>query len=185
MTQPTRGFDVSERPEAPWLSIVLNYGPMIPFVVGAILAWVTRGAIRAEIVLLTLLYTSSILLFLAGLGRPAVYAGGHDVRARRPRYARADCLWGTVSRSQPTGGCSPASPSCSCSIQSRHANARHSCSSLDSGRRRSRSPASLSGDCSLASWSAEVGRASFGGQSWAPCRTRRIRIAPFPNHTRR
>ena len=69
MTEPTRSFEVLERPEVPWLSVVLGYGPMIPFVVGAILAWVTRGAIRAEIVLLTIIWAASILAFLAGVRR--------------------------------------------------------------------------------------------------------------------
>lgn len=69
MTEPTRSFDISERPEVPWLSVVLGYGPMLPFVVGAILAWATHGAWRAEFVLLTILYTASILLFLAGVRR--------------------------------------------------------------------------------------------------------------------
>ena len=64
-----RTIDVTERPEVPWLSVVLGYGPMLPFVVGAILSWATRTAVRAEFVLLTILYAASILLFLAGVRR--------------------------------------------------------------------------------------------------------------------
>ncbi len=82
MTEPrARTFEIAERPEVPWLSVVLGYGPMLPFVGGAILAWVTRGAVRAEFVLLTILYTASILLFLAGVRRGLSFrtAGGPRV----------------------------------------------------------------------------------------------------------
>lgn len=70
MTEPSaRTFEIAERPEVPWLSVVLGYGPMLPFVVGAVLAWVTHGAIRAEFVLLTTIWSASILAFLAGVRR--------------------------------------------------------------------------------------------------------------------
>lgn len=82
MTEPSaRSFVVAERPEVPWLSVVLGYGPMLPFVGGAVLAWATRGAFRAEFVLLTILYAASILLFLAGVRRGLSFrtAGGPRV----------------------------------------------------------------------------------------------------------
>lgn len=69
MPETTRTFEIAERPEVPLLSVVLGYGPMLPFVGGAILTWVTRGTVRAEFVLLTVLYAASILLFLAGVRR--------------------------------------------------------------------------------------------------------------------
>ncbi len=69
MTDPTRTFAITERPEVPWLSLVLGYGPMLPIAGGAALSWLLREAARAEIVVLTLLYAASILLFLAGVRR--------------------------------------------------------------------------------------------------------------------
>lgn len=69
MIEPSRTFEIAERPEVPWLSVVLGYGPMLPVLAGAGLSWITSGVLRAEIVLLTTLYASSILLFLAGVRR--------------------------------------------------------------------------------------------------------------------
>ena len=64
-----RRLTVTERPEVPWLSLVLGYGPMLPFVAGAVAAWTTVAALRNEAILLTLLWAASILAFLAGVRR--------------------------------------------------------------------------------------------------------------------
>lgn len=67
--QPARTLHIDERPEIPWLSVVFGYGPMLPFSGGAILAWVTTGSLRHQIVMLTILWAASILAFLAGVRR--------------------------------------------------------------------------------------------------------------------
>ena len=64
-----REIDVVEHPEVTWLSVVLGYGPMLPFVFGAIAAWTTKGDLRGEVVLLTIIWGSAILAFLAGARR--------------------------------------------------------------------------------------------------------------------
>ncbi len=66
---PAREIDVTERPEVPWLGIVFGYGPMIPFVAGAVAAWTLRGALRDEAILLTVVWASAILAFLSGVRR--------------------------------------------------------------------------------------------------------------------
>lgn len=68
----TAGRTVTARePRAiPWLSVVLGFGPMLPLVAGAGLAWWMKGQpLDYLVVLLTILYGSSILLFLAGVRR--------------------------------------------------------------------------------------------------------------------
>ncbi|MGU3536409.1 DUF3429 domain-containing protein [Methylobacterium sp. A54F] len=55
--------------ETPWLSIVFGYGPMLPFVAGAISAWWLRGTFDELILLATILYGCAILLFLSGVRR--------------------------------------------------------------------------------------------------------------------
>ena len=69
MSGETRTVDVSERPEVPWLSIVLGYGPMLPFVVGAGTSWAVRGFWHGEVVLVTMIWANAILAFLAGVRR--------------------------------------------------------------------------------------------------------------------
>ncbi len=66
---PQRSLELTERPSIPWLSIVFGYGPMLPFAAGALAAWSFAGAIRAEAVLLTVIWASSILAFLSGVRR--------------------------------------------------------------------------------------------------------------------
>ena len=69
MNRGARTVDVSERPEVPWLSVVLGYGPMLPFVVGAAASWMSRGVWHGEVVLLTMIWADAILAFLAGVRR--------------------------------------------------------------------------------------------------------------------
>lgn len=65
-----RTFQVTESRTVPWLSIVFGYGPMLPFVVGAVIAWVRPGDTLGEAaLLLTLLWGCAILLFLSGVRR--------------------------------------------------------------------------------------------------------------------
>ncbi|WP_183434706.1 DUF3429 domain-containing protein [Methylobacterium sp. R2-1] len=53
----------------PWLSVVFGYGPMLPFVAGAVLVWVLRGPTAEAVFTLTLLWACAILLFLSGVRR--------------------------------------------------------------------------------------------------------------------
>ena len=69
MSGGTRTIDVSERRDVPWLSVVLGYGPMLPFVVGAGASWVLRGFWHGEVVLVTMIWANAILAFLAGVRR--------------------------------------------------------------------------------------------------------------------
>jgi hypothetical protein len=64
-----RTITVTERAETPWLSIVLGYGPMLPFVAGALAAWTLSDAWRNEAIGLTLIWATAILTFLAGVRR--------------------------------------------------------------------------------------------------------------------
>ena len=64
-----RSIEVSERPEVPWLSLVLGYGPMLPFVLGAAASWIFEGFWHREILLLTMVWANAILAFLAGVRR--------------------------------------------------------------------------------------------------------------------
>ena len=68
-TQQERTLEITERPEVPWLSIVLGYGPMLPIVLGAAVVWVFTGALRTEAIGLTMIWASAILAFLAGVRR--------------------------------------------------------------------------------------------------------------------
>ena len=65
----TREIDVVERDEVPWLSVLFGYGPMLPFVAGALAAWLLQGFWRSEAILLTVIWSASILAFLAGVRR--------------------------------------------------------------------------------------------------------------------
>jgi hypothetical protein len=64
-----RDIDVVEHDEVPALSIVLGFGPMLPFVIGAVATWCLSGFWRGEAVLLTVLWAAAILAFLAGVRR--------------------------------------------------------------------------------------------------------------------
>jgi hypothetical protein len=66
----SRTLRVTEPRAVPWLSIVFGYGPMLPFLAGAAVAWGWRGeALGDAALLLTLLWGSAILLFLSGVRR--------------------------------------------------------------------------------------------------------------------
>ena len=64
-----REIVVEEHPEVPWLSVVLGFGPMLPIVGAALVAWTTSSVVRGEAILLGTVYASSILAFLAGVRR--------------------------------------------------------------------------------------------------------------------
>lgn len=64
-----RSIEVVERPDVPWLAVVLGYGPMLPLAAGAAAAWSTSGFWRDEAVVLTVLWGCAILAFLAGVRR--------------------------------------------------------------------------------------------------------------------
>jgi hypothetical protein len=69
VTASSRKIDVVEGREVPWLSVVLGYGPMLPFVAGAIVVWTMRDAVRGEVLLLTIIWAAAILAFLSGARR--------------------------------------------------------------------------------------------------------------------
>jgi hypothetical protein len=60
---------ITEHSDVPVLSILLGYGPMVPFVVGAALACVTKGALKDIFILCTVIWGGSTLSFLAGVRR--------------------------------------------------------------------------------------------------------------------
>ncbi|HJE23137.1 MAG TPA: DUF3429 domain-containing protein [Methylorubrum populi] len=64
-----RTIRVDEPRAVPWLSIVFGYGPMLPFVAGAVLVWWLRGGPAEAIFTLTVLWACAILLFLSGVRR--------------------------------------------------------------------------------------------------------------------
>jgi hypothetical protein len=64
---PSRSFEVDEDPEIPSLSILFGWGPMVPFVLGAVAVWVMHPNMLA--VRLTVLWGGAILVFLAGVRR--------------------------------------------------------------------------------------------------------------------
>ena len=64
-----RTLHLTERPDVPWLSIVLGYGPMLPFAFGALVAWLSAGFWRMQVVDLTIIWAAAILAFLAGVRR--------------------------------------------------------------------------------------------------------------------
>ena len=65
----TRTIVSSEPYEVPWLSLVLGYGPMLPILGGAALAWWLRGPTGEVIATLATLWGCAILLFLSGVRR--------------------------------------------------------------------------------------------------------------------
>ncbi|CAA2101332.1 hypothetical protein MBUL_01123 [Methylobacterium bullatum] len=64
-----RTLTVSEPRAVPWLGIVFGYGPMLPFAIGAALAWWRRDDLGDAILYLTILWGCAILLFLSGVRR--------------------------------------------------------------------------------------------------------------------
>lgn len=76
-TPDIRTLEVEDRQDVPLLSIVLGYGPMLPFVAGALLVWFgpqdwTRAALHA-----TLIWGCAILCFLAGVRRGVSFRMPH------------------------------------------------------------------------------------------------------------
>lgn len=69
MPDETRKIEITERPEVPWLSVIFGYGPASTFVVGALAAWLVPAPWRVEAILLSCVWASSILAFLAGVRR--------------------------------------------------------------------------------------------------------------------
>ncbi|MCJ2034825.1 DUF3429 domain-containing protein [Methylobacterium sp. J-068] len=66
----SRTLRVTEPRAVPWLSIVFGYGPMLPFLAGAAVAWLRPGDALAEVAsALTILWGCAILLFLSGVRR--------------------------------------------------------------------------------------------------------------------
>ena len=77
MSDPAeRRLTVKEHPQVPWLSIVLGYGPMLPFAAGAAAAWLTTGELRRVAMLLTVLWAGAILAFLSGVRRGLSFRTG-------------------------------------------------------------------------------------------------------------
>ncbi len=64
-----RHIDVVEHPEVPWLSVVLGYGPMLPFVAAAVGSWMLDGDLRNGAIQGGAIYGASILAFLGGVRR--------------------------------------------------------------------------------------------------------------------
>jgi hypothetical protein len=79
---PAVSIRVDEPREVPPLSLILGYGPMLPFVVGAGLTWFGPPAWRSAAVEGTLLWGSAIITFLAGVRRGVSFRtmGGPTVR---------------------------------------------------------------------------------------------------------
>ena len=65
----SRRVSATEPAEIPWLSVVLGFGPMLPILAGAVLAWWLRGDVGKLIATLTALWGCAILLFLSGVRR--------------------------------------------------------------------------------------------------------------------
>ncbi len=64
-----RHIAVTERPEVPWLSVVLGYGPMLPIAAAAIASWFLDGDLRTGAIQSGAIYAASILAFLGGVRR--------------------------------------------------------------------------------------------------------------------
>lgn len=80
MTRPIRSGDDRD-PRVPWLSIVFGYGPMLPIVAAAIVAWVMPHAWPFVAASLAVWWAGAIVLFLAGVRRGLAFrtAGGENV----------------------------------------------------------------------------------------------------------
>lgn len=64
-----RHIEVTERPQVPWLSVVLGYGPMLPLGAAAVASWILVGDVRNGAIQSGAIYAASILAFLAGVRR--------------------------------------------------------------------------------------------------------------------
>ena len=64
-----RHVEITERPEVPWLSVVLGYGPMLPIVAAAVMSWSVNADLRTGTIALAAIYAASILAFLGGVRR--------------------------------------------------------------------------------------------------------------------
>lgn len=76
-----RTVTAHESREIPWLSVLFGYGPMLPIVAGAALAWWTRGRLDYLVALLTMVYAGAILVFLAGARRGVSFRTGDSPTA--------------------------------------------------------------------------------------------------------
>jgi hypothetical protein len=64
-----RTLTIHEPRSVPWLSVVLGFGPMLPFLAGAAAAWWLPGEAGRMAATLTLLWACAILLFFSGVRR--------------------------------------------------------------------------------------------------------------------
>ncbi|GJD28899.1 hypothetical protein PMNALOAF_0131 [Methylobacterium adhaesivum] len=66
----SRTLRVTEPRAVPWLSVVFGYGPMLPFLMGAVAAWAWQGKFLGDAAeTVTTLWGCAILLFLSGVRR--------------------------------------------------------------------------------------------------------------------
>lgn len=81
-TEPAVSILITEPREVPWLSVIFGYGPMLPFAVGAALAWIGVTPGRAVWIDLTLFWAASICTFLSGVRRGVSFRtmGGPTLR---------------------------------------------------------------------------------------------------------
>ena len=69
----------------PWLDIVFGFGPMVPIAVGAAAAWWLQGQpLDYLVILVTLLYSASILCFLAGAN--SIFSGEKLLTTPNPDF---------------------------------------------------------------------------------------------------
>ena len=64
----TTSYTVREQVRVPVLSLILGYGPMLPFVAGALAAWVLPSW-SSPVTVLTTIWGGTILAFLSGVRR--------------------------------------------------------------------------------------------------------------------
>ena len=70
MSDPNhRHIEIIEDNEIPRLDILFGFGPTVPFVVGAVVAWLSPQPSRLIALQLVALWGSAILLFLSGVRR--------------------------------------------------------------------------------------------------------------------
>lgn len=60
---------ITEPKEVPWLSVILGFGPMLPFIGGSALAWADVAPGRSVWLDLTVFWAASICTFLSGVRR--------------------------------------------------------------------------------------------------------------------
>ncbi len=128
---------VTEPREVPALSLLLGYGPMLPFAGGALAAWLGPAPWRSPAIDLSILWGCAILCFLSGVRRGVSFRtmGGPTVTQIATMLwlfcagGGALLLWyitGRLRRCSCSRWLTPASRS---SIPSRRARARPPCSS--------------------------------------------------------